>query len=1277
MTFKRFVAAAAVLAAAMAGTAHAQFVVTNTNDSGAGSLRQAMLDANASCISVPSNPAISFNIAGTGPFAIRPLSPLPSIACAATTIDGYTQPGSAPNTSSSGGTNARILVDVDGSQCAVRTLPCTGAGIEVLADGATISGLAVHSFGGPGIRFTSPSTFGTINIAGNFVGTDPGGVTTLGNTGAGIDIVQGSASVGAIGQPGLINLITGNKGPGINLQAGAFFSSILGNLIGGRRDGFLSVSNSGAGIASSSSSTISISGNYIRFNGGPGILVTGSGSHNILGNPSIFGNGGAGIVYSAGSPYPAPNITSLVYDSVANQTTITAQMTGAPPTGLPGSGIDLYSNALMPGVGEGRTFLGNAPINIDAAGNGTTRLTVPGQAKFVTGTFTFCGDGCFGTSVFSLPDSPPTLSITFTPNPLATGSAGSIAMVLQNPNKTRQLGLVGFTFGLPTGLQIGAESAGADCAAGVSFAGATSTVASVGNITLAPGTTCTVTAPLTASAAGTFTLPAGSITVNSDAGPGTNNAATLTVTAAAGIAVNPSSIDFGAVPPGSSSSLSVTVQSTGSAPLSVSGATVTGAGFTLGGNTCTGSIAAPGTCTITIIFAPNAAAAFSGQLSITSNASPSPLNVALAGTGGAPGLQFSPASLTFAPQSVGTTSPPQGATLTNAGSTSVDVSSISVTGDFAFTGCAFPLTLAPGASCTLSITSSPQSAGTLGGAISVASTAAGSPTTLPLSGSGVNGPVPGIVVSPTSLDFAGVQPGSSRALTVTVQSTGTAPLSVAGASVTGTGFTLSGNTCTTSIAAPGTCALTVTFAPGALGAFAGQLAITSNASPSPLNVPLTGNGGGPAVQFSPPSVAFPRQNVGTTSAPQAVTLTNTGTAALDITSIAIAGDFGYAGCGFPLTLPPGASCTFSITFSPQGNGILAGSISVVSNAAGSPSVLPLSGTGVNGPTAGISLLPSSVGFGVIRVGTSATGQFTIFSNGSAPLDISGIAASGAFFSQSNSCPATLPVGSACVVTVTYAPGSLGDHRGQVAVSSNGDPATATVILSGSAVDSLPALLSVEGEVDFGQRIVGTSTRHSVALHNAGEQTLDIASLAVTGTGFRLEGACGSIAPGGTCTVDVVFEPSTLGIFAGSLEIVSNDARGTLSVSLLGESLAAARPEIDLTPDGIGFANQMITTQSVVNTVTVASTGTAALHILGITVTGPFVITASTCGDALDPGAHCQVSVGFLPFGAGFAEGRLTVASDAQAGRSFVSLTGTGCRYYSIAGMRNLLRLCAP
>jgi len=103
------------------------------------------------------------------------------------------------------------------------------------------------------------------------------------------------------------------------------------------------------------------------------------------------------------------------------------------------------------------------------------------------------------------------------------------------------------------------------------------------------------------------------------------------------------------------------------------------------------------------------------------------------------------------------------------------------------------------------------------------------------------------------------------------------------------------------------------------------------------------------VTLSPTSLTFAKEVVGDTSKPKAVTLTNTGNATLDISSIATSGDFGLATSKKPCgsTLAAGKNCKIEVTFTPQQTGTLTGTLSITDNAPGSPQTVPLTGTGKN------------------------------------------------------------------------------------------------------------------------------------------------------------------------------------------------------------------------------------------------------------------------------------------------------------------------------------------
>jgi hypothetical protein len=194
---------------------------------------------------------------------------------------------------------------------------------------------------------------------------------------------------------------------------------------------------------------------------------------------------------------------------------------------------------------------------------------------------------------------------------------------------------------------------------------------------------------------------------------------------------------------------------------------------------------------------------------------------------------------------------------------------------------------------------------------------------------------------------------------------GSTSTTISSYAVTGTGFaSVAGGSCSATpitIAAGGYCTLLLTFTPPSSGSFTGALTLTDNVAGSPHVIALNGTGAGgsvPLVTFSPTSVSFGNQIFGTSSSPQTVTLSNTGTATLTYSSITVTGtnasDF-VATAGTCVlggsTLTAGSSCTVSIVFTPvSGLGTHSAFLKVTSNAASSPDNLPLSGVGVNPST---------------------------------------------------------------------------------------------------------------------------------------------------------------------------------------------------------------------------------------------------------------------------------------------------------------------------------------
>src|SRR5256886_2215766 len=200
------------------------------------------------------------------------------------------------------------------------------------------------------------------------------------------------------------------------------------------------------------------------------------------------------------------------------------------------------------------------------------------------------------------------------------------------------------------------------------------------------------------------------------------------------------------------------------------------------------------------------------------------------------------------------------------------------------------------------------------------------------------------------------------------------------------------NTCGTSVAAGANCAISVTFTPTATGTRTGAITITDNAAGSPQSVNLTVTVAAPGVILPPSSLTSGNQNLNTTSVAQSVTLTNTETVALSITTIAASGDLTQTNtCG--TSVAAGANCTISVTFTPTATGIRTGAVTITDNIAGSPQTISLTGTGA-APAPIVSLSATNLSFGNQLLNTTSAAQSVTLSNtGSAALNVTSIAAS--------------------------------------------------------------------------------------------------------------------------------------------------------------------------------------------------------------------------------------------------------------------------------------------
>lgn len=624
-----------------------------------------------------------------------------------------------------------------------------------------------------------------------------------------------------------------------------------------------------------------------------------------------------------------------------------------------------------------------------------------------------------------------------------------------------------------------------------------------------------------------------------------------------------------------------------------------------------------------------------------------------------PFVTLSPSSLNFGNQNVGTSSNPQNVTLSNSGELPLSISSILATGDFSQTNtCPVGGSLPAGSNCMISVTFTPTQGGTRNGSVMITDNAPKSPQSVPLTGVGLQSTV---TLSPTRLDFGNQPIGiATSPQTSTLMNTGNTTLMIASITITGANYIdfSQNNNCGTSVPAGGSCTINVTFKPSVLGSESAGVSISDNAAGSPQSLPLTGTGTAPIVTFSPPSLTFGLQPVGTTSPSQAVTVTASG--ALSIASIITTptANFGQTNnCGSGI--PAGGSCQINVTFTPTAPGLQKGTLTITDSGAGSPQSVPLSGTGTQ---PAVTLSPTSLSFGKQTVGIASTQQVSTLKNtGNGTLAITSIAVTGANssdFTESNNCGTSVPAGGSCKISVTFKPSSPGNESASVSITDSAPDSPQSLPLSGVGV--LPAVTFSPKSLTFPTQVVFTaSPAQKVTLTNTGLGVLKITAGGISGQFAGTTNCTPTIAPGASCTINVTFKPRNKGTLNGAISVTDNAPGSPQKVPLTGTGTY-----VRLYPTSVNFGNQPIHTTSPPKYITLTNKGSATVNFTGsgITITGTnagdFAET-NDCGNSVASGAICHIKVTFTPSAQGQRTASVSISDDGGGSPQMVPLRGTG------------------
>ena len=510
-------------------------------------------------------------------------------------------------------------------------------------------------------------------------------------------------------------------------------------------------------------------------------------------------------------------------------------------------------------------------------------------------------------------------------------------------------------------------------------------------------------------------------------------------------------------------------------------------------------------------------------------------------------------------------------TITNTGTAPLEITGIqSDVSGLTFDSSMF--TLEPNSSRTVTVTFPSSTAGEFSGNINISSNDPNSATnTLSVSVIVQPPPVPAIAVQQMAVNFGTIEAGQTGQQTITITNTGTGPLEITGIESDVSGLTFEPSVFT--LSPNGSRTVTVTLPNATEGELSGSINISSN-DPDRAKHTLSISGivqppPVPVIAVRETAVDFGTIDAGQTGE-QTITITNTGTAPLEITGI----ESDVSGLTFEpsvFTLSPNGSQTVTVTFPSSTVGEFSGNINILSNDPDrAKHTLSISGIVQAAPVPVLAVQESAIDFGTVEVAQTVQQTITIVNTGTAPLEITGIESdvSGLTFEPSMF---TLESNSSRMVTVTFPSSAEGTFSGSVNILSN-DPERAKHTVSVSViVQAAPAPVLVVGEpaIDFGSIDAEKTVQQTFTIKNTGTAPLEITGIESDLLGLTFEPSMFTLSPNGSQTVTITFPKPMEGEFSGRINILSNDpdrAMHTLSISGIVQPLSV-EAKSDFNSDG--------------------------------------------------------------------------------------------------------------
>lgn len=383
---------------------------------------------------------------------------------------------------------------------------------------------------------------------------------------------------------------------------------------------------------------------------------------------------------------------------------------------------------------------------------------------------------------------------------------------------------------------------------------------------------------------------------------------------------------------------------------------------------------------------------------------------------------------------------------------------------------------------------------------------------------------------------------------------------------------------------------------------------------------------------------------------QTVTLTNTGTADLAVSSIQASG--GYKQTNDCTNVSPQDNCKIEVTFIPGTVGSINGAITINDNAPSSPQIVSLSGKG----TAPAQLAPGRLGFGTVAVGSNSQPRsLTLTAAENSSFSINQISVSGNF-AQTNNCPSSLSGGQSCTIRVVFHPSVNRSVTGALAVSvvTGSNPLAFSAALSGTGSGDVISHVSVQPAIlNFGNKgpDLVDSVQEVTLTNTSGDTTLSIQNVSLAGSpnavgAFPLykvgSNSCGAVlSPGAQCKIEIAFSTTFSRLFPehypAALTIFDSDSSSPQVVGISGsqvEELTSSAASVTFPPQAVGTTTT--------KTITLTGNDVESGLVLDIATSGDFSENGDLGPCFLKPGGKCTMTISFTPRQIGVIKGSVTL-----------------------------------